>query len=147
MVVLMGAWIMGCGVAEERYSPEALKESVTHKNPHIKYAPGVLVLGASREDVFAVFGPPNGSEAKNGVIEDVYIFLDDGSKYVNPTPRARNVALAVVTMGVSVAVRQARLAYQRTDLSIYHVYYSPEEKITRVTKEAGSAFKNPSKTD
>lgn len=131
--------------AESRFSPEAIKESFTHKNPHIKYKKGVLKIGNSRDSVVKVFGPPNGSDFENGRIQDVYIFMDDGSKYVNPSPRARNVALAVVTMGTSVVVRQARLAEQRTNLIIYHVYYNRSNNIVNVDVTNGAALKNPAK--
>ena len=102
-------------------------------------------MGAPRYKVIAAYGPPNGTDIEPGKTEDVYIFLEDGSKYVNPSPRARNVALAAVTAGISVAIRQARLAYQRTNLIIYHVYYGPDDRIYRVEKEGGCAFKNPAK--
>ncbi len=131
--------------AESRFTPEAIKESITHKNPHIKFKKGVLKIGNSRDNVLKVFGPPNGSDFKNGRIQDVYIFMDDGSKYVNPSPRARNVALAVVTMGTSVVIRQARLAEQRTNLIIYHVYYNRFNNIINVDVTNGAAFKNPAK--
>lgn len=131
--------------AESRFSPEAIKESVTHKNTHIKYKKGVLKVGNSRDNVLKIFGPPNGSDFENGRIQDVYIFMDDGSKYVNPTTRARNVALAVVTMGTSVVIRQARLAEQRTNLIIYHVYYNRFNQIVNVDVTSGAALKNPAK--
>lgn len=131
--------------AQGYLSPEAIKESITHKNPHIKYKQGILQIGKTRDSVIAAFGPPNGSDFKNGRIQDVYIFLNDGSKYVNPAPRARNVALAVVTMGTSVVVRQARLAAQRSKLTIYHVYYNRFNRIVNIDVSTGAAFKNPSK--
>lgn len=131
--------------AESRYSPEVIKESFTHKNPHIKYKKGVFKIGNTRNNVLKAFGSPNGSDFKNGKIQDVYIFLGDGSKYVNPSPRARNIALAWVTMGTSVVIRQSRLAEQRTHLIIYHVYYDRSNKIVNVDVTSGAAFKNPSK--
>lgn len=146
ITVIASVLIMGCETVEQRYSPTALKQSVTHKDTSIQYRYGVLVMGMPRDQVIKAFGQPNGTDVKYNTTQDVYIFLKDGSKYVNPSPRARNVALAVVTMGTSVAVRQARLAYQRTDLTIYHVYYGPDQKIMRVEMEAGSAFKLPNKT-
>lgn len=124
------------------FSSEAMKQSFTHKNPKIKFQPGVFYVGNSRTTVFQAFGPPNGTDYKYGVIEDVYIFLKDGSKYVNPAPRARNVALAVVTMGTSVAIRQARLAHQRTQLRVFHVFYNDRGRIIRITEQKGSAV-NP----
>lgn len=147
LIIVIGFFLlMGCQFAEKRYSPKAMKESFTHKDTSIKYNPEILVLGAPRYKVLAAYGPPNGSDVEPGKIQDVYIFLKDGSKYVTPSPRARNVALAVVTTGTSVAVRQARLAYQRKNLIIYHVYYGPDNKIYLIEREHGAAFKNPSKT-
>lgn len=149
VIVLLGALIAGQAAAEEtegRYSPTAIKESFTHKNPAIKYRAGVLVLGNSRDQVHAVFGLPNGYDTlSGGYTEDVYIFMPDGSKYVSPSPRARNVAMGIVTAGTSVAVHQAMLAHERTKLTIYHVYYNPNTQIVRVEKTKGSAFSNPAK--
>lgn len=145
LIFLTGFTIAGCQTIEDRYSPKAEKESFTHEDPTIRYQNGLLLVGAPRYKVIAAYGPPNGTDIEPGKIEDVYIFLDSGSKYVNPSPRARNVALAAATAGTSVAIRQARLAYQRTNLIIYHVYYGPDDRIYRVEKEPGSAFKNPSK--
>jgi hypothetical protein len=147
VIFFAGFLITSCQAIENRYSLKAEKESITHKDTDIKYQEGLLVVGAPRYKVLAAYGPPNGTDVEAGKTEDVYIFLEDGSKYVNPSPRARNVALAVVTAGVSVAVRQARLAHQRTNLIIYHVFYGADDKIYRVDKEGGSAFKNPAKTD
>lgn len=144
---LLVATTVACGRVENRYNPTAIKESVTHEDTGIKYQQGILVIGASRDEVVQTFGQPNGSDQNNGYIEDVYIFMPDGYKYVNPSPRARNVALAVVTVGTSVAVRQARLAHQRTKLTIYHVYYSLDRRIADIKVEKGSAFKSPSKAD
>ena len=144
--ILLIAALIGCQAAEERYSPTAIKESFTHKNPSIKYRSGVLVPGNSRQQVLAAFGTPNGRDnLSEGYTEDVYIFMPDGSKYVSPSPRARNVALGVVTLGSSVAVHQALLAHERTKLTIYHVYYNLNDKITRVDKLKGSALSSPSK--
>jgi hypothetical protein len=145
-ICVAGMFVASCQAVENRYSPKALKESVTHENPDIQYEPGVLVAGMSRERVMEIFGPPNGSDTlDNGLIEDVYIFMPDGAKYVSPTPRARNVALGVVTMGTSVVVHQALLAHQRTKLKIYHVYYNARQRISHVEELSGSAFENPTK--
>jgi len=145
MVILFAG--AGGSFAENRYSPEAIKESFTHKNPNIKYQPDILITGMPRDIVLHAFGQPNGSEMINGRIQDVFIFMPDGSKYVNPSPRARNVALGIFTLGTSVAVRQARLAHQRTQLTIYHVYYGLDQKIVHVDVEKGAAFKSPYKTE
>jgi hypothetical protein len=146
IVILLATSLFSLNAAAEgRFSPEAIKESFTHKNPHIKYRPGVLVMGKSRDSVIRAFGPPNGSDFKNGRIQDVYIFMEDGSLYVNPSLHARNVALAVVTMGTSIAVRQARLAAQRTKLTIYNVYYNRFNNIINVDVTPAKAFKNPAK--
>ncbi len=145
ILALAGA-LTACQAVENRYSPTAMKESFTHKNTSVKYSNKVLMVGASREQVIKVFGAPNGSDAMTGgAVEDVYIFTPDGYKYVSPSPRARNVALGIVTLGTSVAVHQSLLAYQRSNLTIYHVYYNSALKIVRVTKQSAAAFKNPAK--
>ena len=69
------------------------------------------------------------------MIEDVYAFNPDGSKFVDPELRARNVALGFFTMGVSVGVRQARLALIERKLTLFHVFYTPNDTIQSVTEE------------
>jgi hypothetical protein len=141
-----GFYAVDCLALGERLSPTAFEESFTHKNKAIKFRKGVLVLGTSRTQVFQAFGLPHGSDVMpGGAVEDVYIFTPDGYKYVMPSPRARNVAMGVITMGTSVAVHQSLLAYQRSKLAIYRVYYNPQQKLIRATKETASALQNPAK--
>jgi hypothetical protein len=132
---------------EGYFSQTALKQSFTHKNKNVKYRTGVLVIGAPRDNVVRWFGEPNGTDMMpGGTVEDVYIFTPDGSKYVNPHPRPRNVALGIFTMGTSVVVHQATLAYQRTGLTVYRVYYNLDHRIVKVKIIKGSALKNPAST-
>lgn len=136
--------IADCYALGNRHSATAIEESFTHKDKSVKFQKGILALGASRAQVFQAFGIPNGSDAMlNGAVEDVYIFTPDGYKYVSPSPRARNVVMGVATMGTSVAIHQSLLAYQRSNLTIYRVYYNPQLKLIRATKENASALQNP----
>ena len=99
----------------------------------------------------AVYGDPNGSRngsrtTDSGLIEDVYAFNPDGTKFVNPQLRARNFALGFFTMGTSVAVRQARIALKERKLTLFHVTYSPDDKIqsVNVEKRSGAPDQLPS---
>jgi hypothetical protein len=118
------------------YSLSALQQSATLKDPSIRYDPAVLHVGAGRNAVEAAYGDPNESRTRdNGFMEDVYAFNPDGTKFVNPQVRARNVALGFLTLGASVGVRQARLYLQERKLTLFHVIYSPADRIESVTVE------------
>jgi hypothetical protein len=118
------------------YSATGMQQSFTMSDSSIRYDPKVLQVDASRSSVVAVYGDPNGSRTTDsGLIEDVYAFNPDGTKFVNPQLRARNFALGFFTMGTSVAVRQARLALKERKLTLFHVTYSPDDKIQSVNLE------------
>jgi hypothetical protein len=147
-IALAGFLLMGCQHTE---APPSNPQSETGALPHtatgIKYHEGLLVVGAPRYKVLAAYGPPNGSNIDpNGNIHDVYIFFDDGSKYVSPAPHTRSASLAVVTVGASTAIEQAHASYHGTHLNIYHVYYGPDNVIYRVVKEHGNTVKISPKT-
>ncbi len=130
-------------VQPQDYTAGALAQSVTLKNSSITYDPAVLKVGTSRTKVREAFGDPNASgTADSGQLEDVYAFNPDGTKFVDPKIRPRNIALAVLTMGGSVAVRQARLALAERNLTLYHVYYAPDATIASVQEEKMSATAN-----
>lgn len=123
-------------VSPSDYTPAGLEQSVTMKDTSIQYDPSVLVVGAGRDQVVQKFGDPNSSRTTDsGQIEDVYAFNPDGSKFVNPQVRPRNLALGFFTMGTSVAVRQARLHLAEQKLTLYHVIYGSDDKIQSVTPE------------
>jgi len=118
------------------YSESGVEESVTMRDEDVHFSPAVLAIGTPRDRVFAAFGHPNASRTTDaGTIEDVYAFNPDGSKFVNPTVRPRNLALAFFTAGISVAVRHARLALVENKLTLYHVLYTPNDDISSVTVE------------
>jgi hypothetical protein len=118
------------------YGPQSMIQSVTGKDTSVHYDPAVLKAGTPRTDVQKAFGDPNDTRvAANGLTEDVYAFNPDGSKYVNPQIRPRNVALGFFTMGTSVAVRQARLKMAEKKLTLYTIVYSPDGTIRSVKAE------------
>lgn len=115
------------------FTPTAIGQSVTLKDSSVHYNPDVLKPGTLRTTVQAAFGDPNATQTNSGgQIEDVYAFNPDGTKFVDPTVRPRNIALAVFSMGASVAVRQARLALKERKLTIYTVAYTPDGRIESV---------------
>lgn len=123
-------------ISPSNYSLAGMTQSVTMKDSSIHYDPAVLKIGNSRENVQTAFGEPNASQTTNsGMTEDVYAFNPDGSKFVNPQIRPRNLALAFFTMGTSVAVRQARLHFTEEKLTLYHVVYNHDGAIESVREE------------
>jgi hypothetical protein len=118
-------------------NPTAVLQSATLKDTAVHYDPSVMRPGVARSEVEATFGPPNSSgHLENGEPEDIYAFYPDGTKFVNPTVRPRNVALGVFTGGVSVAVRQLRLRQAEKKLTLYHVVYGSDETVALVRIEA-----------
>jgi outer membrane protein assembly factor BamE (lipoprotein component of BamABCDE complex) len=127
---------MGSMQDSSRFSLTDQEESFTFKNESIHYNPSMLQVGTTRQQVVAAFGNPNSSQTTgDGQVEDVYAFNPDGSKFVNPQTQARNIAAAVFTAGTSVAVRQARIKMTEDKLTLFHVVYSPDETIQRVSEE------------
>ncbi len=111
---------------------EGLKERLTNKDSTIHYDPTVLKQGGPRNHVLAAFGEPNATRAEEGETEDVYAFFPDSSKFKDPQMRAGTIAAAVFTGGMSLVARQARLAVQENQLTMYRVHYDAESKIQSV---------------
>src|SRR5271163_1340792 len=121
---------------QNTFSLSGQEQSITFKNESIHYNPDILKSGTPQAQVDAAFGDPNASRTTdNGLVEDVYAFNPDGSKFVNPQTQARNIAAAFFTMGTSVAVRQARIHMSEEKLTLYHVIYGPDDMIQKVTVE------------
>jgi hypothetical protein len=118
------------------YTPKALLQSVTMKNSGVHYDAEVLKPGESRSQIQATFGEPNATRTTDsGQNEDIYAFNPDGTKFVNPQVRPRNLALAFFTRGMSLAVRQARLKLAESKLKLYHVSYSSDGIVESVREE------------
>ncbi len=122
------------------FTPTSIGQSVTLKDSSVHYDPNVLKVGTARSAVQAAFGDPNASQTTAaGQLEDVYAFNPDGTKFVDPTIRPRNIALAVFSMGASVAVRQARLAMKERKLTTYDVTYAADNTIESVRVQQPAA--------
>jgi hypothetical protein len=118
------------------YGIAGMEQSFTMKDSSIHYDPSVLAVGTAESQVRSAFGAPNASQNNAaGQLEEVYAFNPDGTKFVDPQVRPRNVALAVFTMGTSVAVRQARLNLTEKKLTLFHVTYGPGDTIQSVNVE------------
>ena len=150
-LALIAVMLGGCGRLQPATpatsnGPTAMEQSVTMKNSSVHYNPEVLKVGTPRSQVVAAFGEPNGSRnTDSGQREDVYAFYPDGAKFVDPQIRPRNIALAVLSMGTSVAVRQARLHMAEKKLTLYHVFYGAQETIenVQVEKMSGAPAEGP----
>ncbi|HLH78372.1 MAG TPA: hypothetical protein VKV28_16345 [Candidatus Binataceae bacterium] len=143
-IVLSAVWLSACtqfqptapAVQAKDYTPTGILQSVTMKDSSVHYDAAVLKLGTPRSQVQTAFGDPNASETtSSGQLEDIYAFNPDGSKFVDPKIRPRNIALGVLTMGSSVAVRQARLKLAESKLTLYRIYYAPDQTIASVVQE------------
>ena len=129
------------------YGPTAQMQGVTFKDSSIHYDESVLKVGNSRQSVKTAFGEPNASDTTpGGQIEDAYAFNPDGTKFVTPEVRPRNIALGVLTMGTSVAVRQARIAMAEKKLTVYKVVYAADGTIQSVTVDHPSETETPPAT-
>jgi hypothetical protein len=123
-------------------SPTAQLRSVTLKDTSVHYDPSVMRPGVARSEVQRSFGEPNSTGSlDSGQAEDVYAFYPDGTKFVNPTVRPRNVALGFFTGGMSVAVRQLRLHQAERKLTLYHAIYDSDGTVASVRIEPPSDSK------
>jgi hypothetical protein len=128
------------------FTPTSEMQSVTLKDTSIHYDPSVMRPGVDRSEVHASFGEPNSTESlETGQNEDIYAFYPDGTKFVDPTVRPRNIALGVFTAGASVAVRQLRLHQAEKQLTLYHVIYDSEGTVAsvRIEPPADASAKEP----
>jgi hypothetical protein len=136
------------------YTPTGMLQSVTMRNSSIHYDPAVVKTGSSRSQIKTAFGEPNASgTTSRGQTEDVYAFDPDGTKFVNPQVRPRNLALGFFTRGMSVAARQARLNMTEKKLTLYYLLYTPNDVLESVREErmagapeAGPAVREPAST-
>jgi hypothetical protein len=129
------------------YGPTASIQSFTLKDTSVHYDPNLLRPGVQRSTVQAKFGNPNDSATdKHGLVVDTYAFYPDGTKFVNPTVRPRNIALGVFTAGTSVVVRQLRLAQTEKKLTLYHITYGGDGAIRSVKMEPPKNANSPSPT-
>jgi hypothetical protein len=128
-------------VSSSDYGITGMQQSFTMKDSSIHYDPAVLTVGTAESQVRSAYGEPNASQYNAaGQLEEVYAFNPDGTKFVDPQVRPRNIALGIFTMGTSVAVRQARLQMTEKKLTLFHVIYSPGNTIQSVSIERmGSA--------
>jgi hypothetical protein len=95
------------------YSESGVEESVTMRDEDVHFSPGAGDRYTARPRVRRLWAPTRRAR-RTPARSDVYAFNPDGSKFVNPTVRPRNLALAFFTAGISVAVRHARLPWSRT---------------------------------
>ncbi len=111
-----------------------LREGRSGESASVKYDPAVLSAGTPRERVLAAFGEPNAAQGQGAAREDVYAFRPDGSKWVEPQIKGTTIAAAVFTSGMSLAVRKARITIQENQLTLYHVHYDAQNRISSVEK-------------
>jgi hypothetical protein len=120
----------------QRFSPTAFVENATMKDTSVHENPDLLKAGATRDQIAAAFGVPNETNNTTGQIEDEYDFNPDGSKFVKPKIYARNIAAGIFTGGAATVAHQVRIHHAESQLTVYHLTYGPEGRVTSVQKES-----------
>src|SRR5579862_4072055 len=120
----------------QRLSPTAFEQNATMKDTSVHEDPSLLRAGVSRNQIATAFGAPNETSDQGGVVQDVYEFNPDGSKFVKPKVYARNIAAGVFTGGISTVVHQARIHHTEQQLTVYRLTYGPDGTVTSVQKES-----------
>jgi len=119
----------------QRLSPTNFEQNATMKNTSVHEDPTLLKVGVSRQQIAAAFGAPNETSSQEGMIQDVYEFNPDGSKFVKPKIYPRNIAAGVFTGGIATVVHQGRIHYTEEQLTVYHLIYGPDGTVQSVQKK------------
>jgi hypothetical protein len=120
----------------DRLSPTKFEQNATMKDTSVHEDASVMHIGASRDQIAATFGPPNETSNQGGIVQDVYEFNPDGSKFVKPKVYARNIAAGVFTGGIATVVHQARIHETEQKLTVYRLTYGPDGTVQSVQKES-----------
>ena len=120
----------------QRLSPTAFEQNATMKDTSVHEDPGLMCVGATRDQIAAAFGKPNETSDQTGQVQDVYEFNPDGSKFVKPKVYARNIAAGVFTGGIATVVHQARIHATEQQLTVYRLTYGPDGVVQSVQKES-----------
>jgi len=123
----------------QRLSPTNFEQNATMKDTSVREDPTLLRVGVSRQQIAAAFGAPNETSNQSGVIQDLYEFNPDGSKFVKPKVYARNIAAGVFTGGIATVVHQGRIHYTEEQLTVYQLLYGPDGRVQSVQKKPHSA--------
>ena len=121
---------------EDRLSPTKFEQNATMKDTSVHEDPSLMRIGVSRNQIASAFGAPNETSDQGGVVQDVYEFNPDGSKFVKPKVYARNIAAGVFTGGVATVVHQARIHHTEQQLTVYRLTYGPDGTVQSVQKES-----------
>jgi hypothetical protein len=119
----------------QRLSPTNFEQNATMEDTSVHEDPTLLRVGVSRQQIAAAFGAPNETSNQDGVIQDVYEFNPDGSKFVKPKIYPRNIAAGVFTGGIATIVHQGRIHYTEERLTVYHLTYGPDGTVQSVQKQ------------
>ena len=120
----------------QRLSPTAFEQNATMKDTSVHEDPNLLRAGVSRTQIETAFGAPNETTNVSGLVQDVYEFNPDGSKFVKPKVYARNIAAGVFTGGIATVVHQARIHHTEQQLTVYRLTYGPDGTVQSVQKES-----------
>jgi hypothetical protein len=120
----------------QRLSPTAFEQNATMKDTSVHEDPSLMRVGVTRDQIAAAFGKPNETSDQAGLVQDVYEFNPDGSKFVKPKVYARNIAAGVFTGGIATVVHQARIHATEQQLTVYRLTYTPDGIVQSVQKES-----------
>src|SRR5262249_60425485 len=112
-----------------------LDQSASNMDASVHDDPTLLRFGVSLQQIAAAFGAPNETSSQDSVIQDVYEFNPDGSKFVKPKVYARNIAAGVFTGGIATVVHQGRIHYTEEQLTVYRLTYGPDGTVQSVQKQ------------
>jgi hypothetical protein len=130
----------------DRLSPTKFEQNATMKDTSVHEDPSLMRIGVSRNQIASTFGAPNETSNQGGVVQDVYEFNPDGSKFVKPKVYARNIAAGVFTGGVATVVHQARIHHTEQQLTVYRLTYGPDGTVQSVQKESRDQPQNASQS-
>ena len=120
----------------DRLSPTKFEQNATMKDTSVHEDPSLMRVGVSRKQIASAFGEPNQTSNEGGVVQDVYEFNPDGSKFVHPKVYARNIAAGVFTGGIATVVHQARIHETEQRLTVYRLTYGSDGTVQSVQKES-----------
>ena len=120
----------------DRLSPTKFEQNATMKDTSVHEDPALMQVGMTRAQIASNLGPPNETSNQGGLVQDVYEFNPDGSKFVHPKVYARNIAAGVFTGGIATVVHQARIHETEQQLTVYRLTYGPDGTVQSVQKES-----------
>ena len=121
----------------DRLSPIKFEQNATMKDTSVHEDPSLMRVGVSRDQITNAFGEPNETSNQDGVVQDVYEFNPDGSKFREAEGVCAQYRRAgVFTGAIATVVHQARIHETEQQLTVYRLRYGPDGTVQSVQKES-----------